>query len=127
MATISAALVDRPSGATLTGTLVAPATCASGGDSFVPSGNSLLMRFNNASGGVITVTFNSVILSAFPGGVQASDIDPVLSIAAGAVRVVRFQNEDFPRFTNVTTGLIDATYSVNPPTGLTVETYQLVD
>lgn len=127
MATITPTLVDRPSGAVLTGTLASgvATAAAGGGDSFVMSGNTILIRVINGGGGSITVTLNSVLLPQFTGGAQAADVDPVMTVAAGATRMFRLQNEDYPRFANTTTGLLDVTYS--GVTSVTIESYTFVD
>lgn len=123
MATITPVVPDRPSGATLTGTLATGIAANGAGDSFVLSGAVLLLRFINASGGAITITLDSQINPSFPGGAQASDVNPVLSVAAAASRVVRIPSSDFPRFANPSTGMLDVTYS--GVTSLTVEAYAL--
>lgn len=123
MATITPTVIDRPSGATLTGTLASTVAVAAagGGDSFVLSGSAVIIRVINAGGGSINVTLNSVAVPTFPGGAQAADVDPVMAVANGASRMVRIPSSDFPRFANTTTGLLDVTYS--GVTSVTVEAY----
>lgn len=127
MATLTPTLVDRPSGSTLNGTLASAVAVAAsgGGDSVVLGGNSILVRVINGGGAPITVTLNSVLLPSFPGGTQVADVDPVMSVTNGTTKSFRLQNEDFTRFANTTTGLLDLTYS--GVTSVTIETYTFVD
>jgi hypothetical protein len=123
VATITPTLPDRPSGATLTGTLASgvAVAAAAGGDSIVLGGNTVMIRVINGGGGSINVTLNSVQVPSFAGGAQAADVDPVMAVAAGATRVIRIPDEDFPRFANTTTGMLDLTYS--GVTSVTIEAW----
>lgn len=113
MATITPVVPDRPGGATLTGTLrsATEVAVAGGGDSIVLSGAVLLLAFRNGDASTHTITLNSQVNPSFPGGASSEDVNPAMTVVAGATRYVRIPQADFPRFANPTTGMLDVTYS----------------
>lgn len=88
---------------------------ASGGDT-CPTGDHVFLHFKNTSAGIITVTVDDVLTPIPPG--SAANPDNVVAVPAttgekmvGPINPGRFAQS---------TGLANITYSVNPPTGLTV-------
>lgn len=111
MATITPVVADRPAGAVLAGSTPTAITPAGGlTDSIVMSGSGLLLRFISTTG-TPTITLQSEQFPSFPGGQQAADVDPVLTLGSGATRVVKIPSGDYPRFADPTTGLLDLVYS----------------
>lgn len=79
------------------------AACTAGGDT-APTGDTSFVHVKNASAGALTVTVDSVTASSF-----GTDVDLVVSVPAAGERMIG----PFPasRFANVTTGLVNITYS----------------
>jgi len=76
------AITPTTAGAVVTGATAVPVTTAAGGgDSFDNDGRTVFI-VKNASGGSITVTFNSLVQSNY-----GTDVDPVLTVAAGATLI----------------------------------------
>lgn len=98
-----------------------PVALNSGGDSFANNGH-VMLELINASGGSITVTADDVGTPA-PAGTLASAFDPntTCAVPAGQRRLWG----PFPPFRfNDVNGRVNLTYSVNPPTGLTIGLYR---
>lgn len=86
-----------------TGTLLATASAAGGGDTFAP-GDAVKFVAVNGSGGSITVTFDSITPSNY-----GDDANTGGAVAAGATRI--FGPFPASRYANATTGLVGVTYS----------------
>jgi hypothetical protein len=125
VATITPALAERPTGTALTGTLrsTTEVAVAAGGDSVVLSGNGIQITLRNADASSHTITLNSVQAPSWPGGGQGADADPAMPVVAGAARTFRIPAADFDRYRNLTTGMLDLTYSASG-TSCFLEVYQ---